>query len=242
MRDDLFEKSLCDSATCRKSAVVLFVGSPLIFNDWILRVAASESDDLDVRRHEDLASADPARLAREGALRLVVVEESHFDELARRLGEARQPEGPISWVLAYRNPALAREVLRQRQEGGPLQEVRLLPMNAPIGVWASMFRLTLWGDFFVPCELLARRAEAAPPAPAAVVPTPALCEAGLTPRETEVLELVARGGQNKVIAHRLGLSEHTVKLHIHRIITKVGVRNRTAAARWYLSRVAAPGL
>ena len=240
MRHDLFEKSLCDSAPCRKSALVLFVGSPLIFNDWILRVAASESDDLDVRRHEDLASADAARLAREGVLRLVVVEESHFDELARRLGEARGPGGPVPWVLAYRDPALAREVLRQRLEGGPLQEVRLLPMNAPIGVWASMFRLTLWGDFFVPCELLARRAEA-PPAPADV-PTPALCEAGLTPRETEVLELVAKGGQNKVIAHRLGLSEHTVKLHIHRIITKVGVRNRTAAARWYLSRVAAQGL
>ncbi|PTR11643.1 helix-turn-helix transcriptional regulator [Cereibacter azotoformans] len=239
MRDDFIEKCLFESSrpAWRKSSLVLFVGSPLVFNEWILRVAVAESEDLEVRRHDDLTSADPVRLASEAVLRLVVVEESHTDELAQLMADARSPAGSVQWVLAYRDLVPAREVLEQRLHGGPLQEVRLLPMNVPIGVWASMFRLMLWGDFFVPSELLAP----GPATAAAGEPAPALTDTVLTRRETEVLDLVAKGGQNKVIAHRLGLSEHTVKLHIHRIITKVGVRNRTAAARWYLSRVAEQG-
>ncbi|MDN3722302.1 helix-turn-helix transcriptional regulator [Roseibium salinum] len=44
----------------------------------------------------------------------------------------------------------------------------------------------------------------------------------LTPRENEVLALIAQGLQNKNIAAALRLSEHTIKLHIHHIISKMG--------------------
>lgn len=57
----------------------------------------------------------------------------------------------------------------------------------------------------------------------------------LTGREKEVLELVARGFQNKAIAANLKLSENTVKLHIHHIITKLGAHNRTEAAMIYVT-------
>ena len=56
----------------------------------------------------------------------------------------------------------------------------------------------------------------------------------LTTREAQVLSCVAEGKQNKLIANRLGLSEHTVKLHIHHVIAKLGVNNRTEAAVWFL--------
>jgi DNA-binding NarL/FixJ family response regulator len=59
----------------------------------------------------------------------------------------------------------------------------------------------------------------------------------LTGRELEVLGMVARGHQNKIIAADLGLSEHTVKIHIHNIIRKLGVHNRTEAAATYLQRM-----
>src|SRR5690606_5102568 len=62
------------------------------------------------------------------------------------------------------------------------------------------------------------------------------CILDLTGREREILSAVARGRQNKIIAADLGLSEHTVKLHIHNIITKLGVHNRTEAAVLYLER------
>lgn len=51
----------------------------------------------------------------------------------------------------------------------------------------------------------------------------------LTPREAEVLQLVAEGMANKAIAHRLGISEHTVKFHVNAIMTKLGAQSRTEA-------------
>ncbi len=218
----------------RKPPVILFIGSPLVFSDWILRVAVSEAGGIDVRHHPDVASAGLAQLAGEVTLRMVVVEEAQADELAERMELLRGLDAATYWAVAYHDRDRARRILAQRRNGGPLRDVRLLPMNVPVGVWASVFRLTLWGDFFVPCELLPMGAEAAAD-PEERDAGLSVSAAGLTRRETEVLDLVAQGGQNKVIADRLGLSEHTVKLHIHRIISKVGVRNRTAAANWYLS-------
>lgn len=58
--------------------------------------------------------------------------------------------------------------------------------------------------------------------------------AALTVREFEVLHLVSRGCQNKVIASELRLSENTVKIHLHNIIRKLAVKNRTQAAALYL--------
>ena len=52
----------------------------------------------------------------------------------------------------------------------------------------------------------------------------------LSERETQVLNLVAEGKNNKEIAHRLTLSERTVKRHMTNIMRKLGVRNRVEAA------------
>ncbi len=53
----------------------------------------------------------------------------------------------------------------------------------------------------------------------------------LTPRETEVLELLAQGLANKQIAYDLEISDHTVKFHISSIYRKLGATNRTEAVR-----------
>ena len=64
-------------------------------------------------------------------------------------------------------------------------------------------------------------------------PEPDLPEA-LTPRESEVLALLAVGASNKEIAGRLHLSEHTVKFHVSTILGKVGAATRAeAVARGY---------
>jgi DNA-binding NarL/FixJ family response regulator len=53
----------------------------------------------------------------------------------------------------------------------------------------------------------------------------------LTPREVQVVELLAEGLPNKAIAARLGISDQTVKFHLSSISGKLGAANRTDAVR-----------
>jgi two-component system nitrate/nitrite response regulator NarL len=59
-------------------------------------------------------------------------------------------------------------------------------------------------------------------------PSLALAE-DLTPRETEVLQLLADGLTNKAIAQRLGISDHTVKFHVNAVLGKLDAQSRTEA-------------
>ena len=76
---------------------------------------------------------------------------------------------------------------------------------------------------------------AAPGQPADVVMVspdqrpPADSGAGLTPRETEVLALLAEGASNKLIANRLGISVHTAKFHVGSLLDKLDATGRTDA-------------
>jgi DNA-binding CsgD family transcriptional regulator len=54
-------------------------------------------------------------------------------------------------------------------------------------------------------------------------------EAALTPREREVLELMAEGASNKMIARALGISVHTAKFHVGSVIDKLDATGRTDA-------------
>ena len=65
----------------------------------------------------------------------------------------------------------------------------------------------------------------------------------LTPRESEILKLIADGQGNKLIARNLGISDGTVKLHVKAILRKLEVHSRVEAAVMYIEhnyRVAAP--
>jgi DNA-binding NarL/FixJ family response regulator len=62
----------------------------------------------------------------------------------------------------------------------------------------------------------------------------------LTPREIQIVELVADGLSNREIAHRLGVSDETVKFHLGGIFGKLGASNRTDAVRRALRRQLIP--
>ncbi|GAB2998277.1 response regulator transcription factor [Streptomyces pseudoechinosporeus] len=74
---------------------------------------------------------------------------------------------------------------------------------------------------------VARHLTAALPSPSPADAPPAV---SLSPRETDILRLLAHGHTNREIAARLYLSEGTVKNHVSRILTRLALRDRTQAA------------
>ena len=66
-------------------------------------------------------------------------------------------------------------------------------------------------------------------------PQPAKCPSdwkGVTPREREVLKLIAAGASNREISQMLHIAEKTVKNHVSNILSRVGLRDRTQLAIW----------
>jgi len=76
---------------------------------------------------------------------------------------------------------------------------------------------------------LARVDEPAHVALVDAIDTSASQEAALTPREIEVLNLLAEGASNKTIARRLGISIHTAKFHVGSLLDKLDASGRTDA-------------
>jgi DNA-binding CsgD family transcriptional regulator len=93
-----------------------------------------------------------------------------------------------------------------------------------LGIWLGL-KLTRPKETVVVREV---RVEA----PATFVRDPLQVEAlGITPRELEILELIAEGLSNKEIAARAFVSENTVKTHSSRLFDKIGARRRTQAVQ-----------
>jgi LuxR family maltose regulon positive regulatory protein len=97
-----------------------------------------------------------------------------------------------------------------------------------------------WGDR-VPTALadelrppaLAQQLRGGAAAEAAAAPPPEADDGPLSQREREVLERMAAGDSNKVIARVLDISPHTVKRHVANILDKLGLASRGQAAAWF---------
>jgi DNA-binding NarL/FixJ family response regulator len=112
----------------------------------------------------------------------------------------------------------------------------VLPMNLRLDLWLSVVGLMLRGGEYYPARMVRSHTLQAGRREGAILPEPTPARANapdidaLTRRELQILELVSHGSQNKTIAGELSLSEHTVKIHLHNIIRKLGTHNRTEAA------------
>ena len=101
---------------------------------------------------------------------------------------------------------------------------------AAIGIWLGL-KLTRPKET-VRETVVVREVEVMVPAPVDFVRDERKVESlGLTPRELEMLELIASGLSNKEIAQRVNVSENTVKTHANRVFSKIGARRRTQAVQ-----------
>lgn len=174
-------------------------------------------------------------------LRLLIVDEDLADDLLERADAYRALNRTAMIALGYRDVEIARHHYgRTREAGGA--PIGYLSMNAPMEVLLSSMRMLFHGEYFLPQGLLGIAPPGTPAPDTAAPPPPAAtgaetCEklSRLTGREKEILELVSSGNSNKQIARQLGITEHTVKLHMHNMFGKFGVSNRTAAANMYFA-------
>lgn len=203
---------------------VYFIGSSLRFPTTVVSMVGAELSEVVFARRDALPEAEEALDGR--PVQAIIVDEDLLTESVLASVRARFPQARL--VLAYRSPQAARDVLT-RQVQDAQADIGFLPMNMRFDNWVAMLRLMICGEAYVPREILGDLAVIK----AATEPLPEAPAADLTNREREVLALVAKGMQNKVIAAELALSEHTIKLHIHHVIAKLGVRNRTEAAAWF---------
>ena len=102
-----------------------------------------------------------------------------------------------------------------------------IPKTSSNMVIISAINLVLSGGIYIPPELLNGKLKTE----MNIDSNQNLEQNVLTPRQIEVLEKVAEGKSNKVIAYELGLSEGTVKLHVTAILKLLNVNNRTGAVR-----------
>ena len=100
---------------------------------------------------------------------------------------------------------------------------------AALGIWLGL-KLTRPKEVVVTKEVVVEREVLRPAEPFVV--DPARLEAlGITPREHEILTLIAAGLSNREIAEKLFVSENTVKTHSSRLFTKLNARRRTEAVQ-----------
>ncbi|MBK8184546.1 MAG: response regulator transcription factor [Candidatus Competibacteraceae bacterium] len=145
-----------------------------------------------------------------------------------------RPTVPLVILSASEEPLSVRQALRMGAMG-------YIPKSCSSHEMISALRLVMAGEIYVPPALLsALEALEMPPAASGTDspgetparPPPAHNDAGfegLTPRQLEVLRLMAQGLSNKTIGKRLNVAEGTIKLHVTAVMRALHAANRTQA-------------
>jgi DNA-binding NarL/FixJ family response regulator len=203
-------------------AIRVLIVDPQPFFCEALRTALQDSDGIEVvgAAGDELDAAQLAvRHSPDVVLTEVELSAGSGLGLARRLG------GRTATVVLTRRPE--GEVLLEAVSAGAMG---CLGHHLDVAVLASLIHRAAGGAFAIDegrlHDILKRASAARAPELGAF---PKL--AALTPREREILQLLARGLDNQAIAGQLHLSTHTARTHVGNILRKLGVHSRAEAAR-----------
>jgi DNA-binding NarL/FixJ family response regulator len=145
-------------------------------------------------------------------------------EATRRIRQAR-PATEVVVLTTHADEASILDAMRAGARG-------YLTKDAGIAEIARAIQAAAAHHAFLDPEVQARLLEAATASARPTPPPTASLPDELTPREAEVLALVARGQSNGEIAAELVVSEATVKTHINHVFAKVGARDRAQAVHY----------
>lgn len=139
------------------------------------------------------------------------------------------PDIPVVILSAVEGPRVMQRAIDRGAAG-------FIPKSVANEVLISALQLTLSGGVYIPPQMIGetphgsytdqRFSEAATSTSWRSTPARPV----FTDRQNDVLQLLSGGDSNKAIARKLGLSEHTIKIHITAILKTLGVSNRTEAA------------
>src|SRR5437773_511134 len=177
---------------------------------------------------QDIAVVGEAGMAEE-VLDLVDLEQAHLDvvildarlperggvETARAIHEAHD-EVAVVLLSDHDDPGLVADALRAGAQA-------YVPKTKDAEHLVETVRLVAEGRIVIDPEYASALQEWLGPSSASSQ------RAILTPRETQVLQLLSFGNTNKEVAERLGISSETVKAHLHKIFQKLEVSDRAAA-------------
>jgi DNA-binding NarL/FixJ family response regulator len=130
------------------------------------------------------------------------------------------PETSVVLITVHENPEYLLEAFKAGATGYVLKDITQRELIATV-------RSVLHGESFLKGELVMRMLEYLASKPSRQAE---LSSVQLSPREREVLQLLAQGDTNREIASKLTLSVSTVKIHVEHILSKLGVSDRTQAA------------
>ena len=141
------------------------------------------------------------------------------------------PDVPIVVVSVKEEMHLIRQALRAGATG-------YIPKSSSPDVTLNAIRLVLSGGIYIPPDALELRSFAdddpdRKPVSKSVGHENGTAGAGLTPRQVNVLDLIAEGKSNQEIGEELGLTAGTIKMHLSRIYKTLGAKSRTDALAKY---------
>ena len=136
------------------------------------------------------------------------------------------PNLPVVVVSAETSPVLVRSLFEQAHIKG------FVPKSEQAAVLLQALKLVLAGGQYVPALTLSSGSIGTPTETEISQPTHA--NWGLSKRLQDVLNLLAQGLSNKMIARQLGISDLTVKTHVNLLFKQMGVKSRAEAIALYL--------
>ena len=218
-----------------KRQAILFVGGRTSFPDVYLRLIMSEFDNLDVSIVPTFAAVKD-RLNTSPYCRVTLIFSPRSVEAEMEtLFELSKQFPNFDLALAFHDIKDIKNFIDAIGDTALMAKLSFLPLRTRIDSAINIFRLLVSGERHICGEVMDYLLSGSFPAGLEIKANMWDQIRSLTAREKDVLGYLSKGEPNKVIAHHLQLSESTVKLHIHHIIGKMGVTNRTEAAIAYVA-------